>query len=311
MNKYPISDEFKAYSKFVPPMNRLFLKLAQKNMGIPKFIWQDPELDVQMQQIPGYQGDPIEVYILTPKKLTNPMPCLINYHGGGFVLEGAEYHFRLAMTYAKEARCKVIFVRYRLAPNHPFPVPIEDGYAAMNWAYENAEALGIDRNRIAVGGDSAGGQLSASVCLLVRDRNHPIRIRFQMLIYPFLDVRNNSESARRFTDTPMWNSKRTEKVNPIINPGYAVTDKRMTSPVEVEDLTNLPDAYIETAEFDCLHDDGIMYAKRLMEAGMSVELNETKGTIHGYDIVLDCPTTKNAVARRVAFIVHKFMGEEN
>ena len=310
MRKYPISEEFKSSSRFVPPMNRPFLKLAQKHMPIPKFLWQDPELDVRMQQIPSYQDGEIEVYILTPKNLPAPMPCLVNFHGGGFVLEGADYHFHLAMSYAKEARCKVIFVRYRLAPDHPFPTPIEDGYAAMEWIYENAEELGIDRNRIAFCGDSAGAQLSASVCMLARDRNHPIRPKFQMLIYPFLDNRNNSESARRFTDTPMWNSKRTALVKPILNPGNAVTDKRITSPVEVEDLSNLPDAYIETAEFDCLHDDGILYAKRLMETGTAVELNETKGTIHGYDIVLDCATTKNAVARRSAFMQRMFGTEK-
>lgn len=302
MRKYPISEEFKSYSRFVPPINRPFLKLAQKHMPVPKFLWKDPELDVQMQKIAGYQGDEIEVYIMTPKALTAPMPCLINYHGGGFVLEGAEYHYRLAMTYAKEVKCNVIFVRYRLAPNYPFPTPVEDGYAAMEWVYENAEALGIDRNKIGVGGDSAGAQLSAAVCLLARDRNHPVQLKFQMLVYPFLDSRNNSESAKRFTDTPMWNSTQTAKALPIINPNNVCTDKRIISPVEVEDLSQLPEAYIEPAQFDALHDDGTLYAKRLEEAAVSVELNETKGTIHGFDIVLDCETTRKAVARRIAFM---------
>lgn len=306
MKKYPISEEFKAYSRFVPPVNRPFLKLAQKLMPIPRFLWQDPELDVQLQRIPGYQDGEIEVYILTPKGLTSPMPCLINYHGGGFVLEGAEYHFRLAMQYAKEVRCKVIFVRYRLAPKYPFPTPIEDGYAAMCWIWENADILGIDRNRIGFGGDSAGAQLSAAVCLLSRDRSHPIRPCFQMLIYPFLDSRNTSASAKEFTDTPMWNSKRTALALPIINPGNAVTDKRISSPVEVENLSALPTSYIEPAEFDALHDDGILYASRLEEAGVCVELNETKGTIHGFDIVLDCDTTRNAVARRIDFMQRMF-----
>ena len=306
MRKYPISNEFKAYSHFVPPINRPFLKLAQKHMGVPKFLWQDPELDVQMKKIPGYREQEIEVYILTPKDLTAPMPCLVNFHGGGFVLEGADYHYRLAMRYAKEAHCKVVFVRYRLAPNHPFPGPIEDGYCAMNWVFENAEKLGIDPMRIGFGGDSAGAQLSAAVCLLSRDRNHPIRPRFQMLIYPFLDSRNTSDSAKRFTDTPMWNSKRTALALPIINPGNAVTDKRIASPVEAEDLTRLPESYIETAEFDALHDDGILYARRLAEAGVPVELNETKGTIHGFDIVLDCKTTNDAVCRRIGFMKRMF-----
>lgn len=102
-----------------------------------------------------------------------------------------------------------------------------------------------------------GQSLQMSTPTIGRTWKHRIRPQFQLLIYPFLDARNNSESARRFTDTPMWNSKRTEKVNPIVNPDNAVTDKRMTSSVEVEDLTHLPEAYIETAEFDCLHDDGM------------------------------------------------------
>ena len=270
-------------------------------MKVPKFLWNDPELDVQVQKIPGYQDGEIEVYILTPKKLKAPMPCLIDYHGGGFVLEGAEYHYRLAMTYAKETPCKVVFV----APAHPFPTPVEDGYAAMEWVYDHAGELGIDKNRIAFVGDSAGAQLSVAVNLLARDRKHPIKPVCQILVYPFLDERNTSNSAEKFTDTPMWNSSLTKRVLPIINPNHAVSDKRITSPVEVEDLTNMPDAYIETAEFDALHDDGILFAKRLAQVGGDVELNETKGTMHGFDIVLDCDISKAAILRRLDFLKRK------
>lgn len=306
MSKYPISQEFKSFSRFAPPISKPFVLLAQKFMKVPAFLTKDPELEVENRKIPGYQGAEIDVYILTPKGCTGPMPCLMDYHGGGFVLEGANYHFSLAMEYAKRLSCKVVFPKYRLAPRHPFPTPVEDGYAAMEWVYDHAGELGIDREKMAVCGDSAGAQLSASVCLLARDRKHPVKLRFQTLIYPFLDERNSSESAKKYTDTPMWNSRLTARVSPILNPDGRLSDKRITSPVEVEDLRELPPAYIETAEFDCLHDDGTLYAHRLREAGVPVALNETRGTIHGFDIVLNCPTTRAAVESRVSYMREHF-----
>jgi acetyl esterase/lipase len=127
-----------------------------------------------------------------------------------------------------------------------------------------------------------------------------------MMIYPFLDMRNNSKSAKLFTDTPMWNSALSAKVQEIVNPGNACTEKILTSPVEAESLENLPPAYIETAEFDCLHDDGILYADRLRDAGVETELFETKGTMHGFDIVLEAPTTQDAIFRRIAFMRRYF-----
>ena len=100
------------------------------------------------------------MFVISPKDLPSPAPCLVNFHGGGFVFEGYNSHYQMAMTYAREGRCKVIYVRYRLALKHPFPIPQEDCYAALCWVYDHAEELGIDRERIGVGGDSAGGTLS-------------------------------------------------------------------------------------------------------------------------------------------------------
>ena len=227
------------------------------------------------------------------------------YHGGGFFFEGAGYHYHNTKAYALSVPCKVLFVQYRLAPKHPFPIPAEDSYEALKWAYENSEKLGISKEKIALGGDSAGACLTAAVTQMARDRNLGINIRFQLLIYPFVDQSMSSESNRKFTDTPMWNSTLSKQMagGYVQNPN--VENFVYASPIE-GNCENLPKAYIETAEFVCLHDDGIHYAEKLRGEGIAVELNETKGTMHGFDIVQKAPTTKAAVAARVDYMSRMF-----
>jgi len=137
---------------------------------------------------------------------------------------------------------------------------------------------------------------------MARQRNHPVKFRFQMLPYPFLDARNTSESAKRFTDTPMWNSSLSDRIGPMTKVDKTDPNYIWYSPVEAESFEELPPAYIETAEFDCLHDDGILYAKLLRESGVEVTLNETKGTIHGFDIAQKAPKTRAALGQRIAFM---------
>jgi len=304
--KYPISNEFFPFNKFVPPMSRRFVQLAQMGMKTPKFLWKDPKLDVQSRMIPGYQGGEIEVFILTPKGLNEPAPCLLHIHGGGFVFEGSNSHFKLAMTYAKEAQCKVVYIRYRLAPKYPFPIPQEDCYAALCWVYDHADKLAIDRERIGVTGDSAGGTLTVTTCMMARDRDAKVKPLFQLLVYPWLDGRNNSESYHRYIDTPMWNSTLSRKVGPIMNPDPSSTPLAYRSPVEADSHVGLPPAYVEVAEFDCLHDDGVLYAKLLKDAGIDVEFHEAKGTMHGFDTVFNAPTSQKMIAKRIAYMKRMF-----
>jgi len=304
--KYPISKEFFPFNKFTPPMNPWFVKLAQKGMKVPKFLWNDPELTVESRMLPGYQEGEFEVFIITPKGLSEPAPCLVNIHGGGFVLEGYDSHYRMAMTYAKEACCKVVYVRYRLAPKHPFPTPHEDCYAALCWVHACAEELCIDRKRIGICGDSAGGTLAAVSCMMARDRGTEIRPLFQLLVYPSLDGRNCSESFRKYTDTPMWNSTLSKKVGPMFGKDLSSMPRAYRSPVEAESHAKLPPAYIEVAEFDCLHDDGVLYAQLLREAGIEVEFHEAKGTMHGFDTVFNAPTSQKMIARRIAYMKRMF-----
>ena len=306
MAKYPISKEFFPFNLFAPPMSKKFVLMAQKYMKTPGLLWKDSELDVQTRTIPGYQGGEIEVYIITPKDLPSPAPCLVNFHGGGFVFEGYNSHYQMAMAYAKEGRCKVVYVRYRLAPAHPFPVPQEDCYAALCWVHAHAAELGIDPSRIAVGGDSAGGTLSVVACLMARDRGAAVKPLFQLLVYPWLDGRNVSDSYRKYTDTPMWNSTLSKKVGPIINPDPESIPLAWRSPVEAKSHADLPPAYIEVAEFDCLHDDGVLYAKLLRDNGIPVEFHESKGTMHGFDTVFKAPTSQTMLKKRTAYIRRMF-----
>ena len=303
--QYPISREFFPYSKFTPRIDRRSLKLAQTLLKTPDFIYRDPDVDVFVRIIPAYKGGEIELFVFTPKGIAKPAPCLVNIHGGGFVFEGTWSHYRHAMNYARSAACVVVFVRYRLAPDYPFPYPQEDCWSALCWVYAHAEELGVDPDRIGIGGDSAGGTLAVTSCMMARDRGKKVPL-FQLLIYPWLDDRNVSDSYKKYTDTPMWNSSLSKDVGPLVNPDPSATPLAYRSPVEAENFRGLPPAYIEVAEFDPLHDDGVTYAELLGKAGIPAELHETKGTMHGFDAKVQAPTTQRMIQSRIDFMRKAF-----
>ena len=305
--KYPIKKEFFPFSYLTPPFNRAFLRFCVPFMKEPP-IWFfcNRRLSVSRHIITSYDGERISCFLISPKSVKTNAPCLIFLHGGGFIFEAADYHYKYALKYAQELGCRVLFVTYRLAPRYNHPVFFEDCYSALCWLYDNADELGIDRLRIGIGGDSAGATLSVGVCMMARDRNHPVKFCFQMLHYPFLDARGESESNKKYTDTPMWNSTLSAKLLPMLsldreNPNYLYF-----SPVESDNFAGMPPAYIETAEFDCLHDDGILYARLLSEAGISVVLNETKGTMHCFDIAEKSSITKHALKSRIDYMKSRF-----
>jgi acetyl esterase/lipase len=205
---------------------------------------------------------------------------LLDIHGGGFVSGSASMEHGFATLVARKLGVVVVTVEYRLAPEHPFPAGAEDCYAVLAWMHEESDALGIDRARVGVGGQSAGGGLSAAVALMARDRGGP-PLCFQFLGIPELDHRLETTSMRTFVDTPMWHRRNAE----LSWEAYLGPDPQDVSPYAspsiADDLTNLPPAYVTTMEFDPLRDEGILYALRLMEAGVSVELHSFPGTFHG------------------------------
>ena len=246
----------------------------------------------------SYDGKKITTTIYEPKNITPNAPCLIYYHGGGFILHEAKHHLRNACYYAKNANCKTVFVHYRTAPEYPFPTPVEDAYSALLWVHEHADELGINKDKIAVGGDSAGGALAAAVTHMARDRKGPT-ICFQMLIYPVTDCTQTSESMEEFYDAPGWNANLTRQMWELyLKDG----DKGMlpyASPLFATLFSNLPPAFIETQEFDCLRDEGNNYAHKLKEIGIEVTLKQLKGTIHGFDLNGNTNLTKQALVERV------------
>ena len=270
-------------------------------MKPPRWIWKDHEVSVKKERIVSYDSAELELLIFDPYGIEEPAPCLVYYHGGGFFFGGAGYHYQLAKQYALETPCKVVFVQYRLVPKNPHPTPAEDCYAALKWAFENADKWNIDKTKIAVGGDSAGGALAAAVCQMARDRQTDMPL-FQLLVYPVTDRRMQTESCKKYTDTPMWNAKLSVKMWQGYLQGENVSDIAYASPMEAIFFEGLPNAYVETAEFDCLHDEGVAYAEALHNANVPVERNETKGTMHGFDIAQNAPITKAAVAKRIRYM---------
>lgn len=304
--KYPIKKEFFPYSRIAPPIqNAKIAGWMGSKMKPPRWIWRDHEVCIQTEVLEGYDGAELSVFVFDPYGLEEVSPCLVYYHGGGFFFEGASYHYKLARQYALECECRVIFVQYRLAPRYPHPTPAEDCYAALRWTFENAERLKIDKGRIAVGGDSAGGALAAAVCQMARDRGTDLP-SFQLLVYPVTDCRMQTESCKKYIDTPMWNAKLSAKMWQGYVQDINAPDLAYASPMEAERFDGLPAAYIETAEFDCLHDEGVAYANALRAAGVEVTLAETRGTMHGFDIVEKAPTTREAVRTRIEFMKKLF-----
>lgn len=307
MSKYNIHSDFKKYENTKIPLSPLLLPLMNTLMG--SFVNKIKPIEGVTQinkKIPGYQKGMIGLTIYEPEEIEENAPCLIYIHGGAFLLKAAPYHKNLVCEYALKTPCKVIFVDYRLAPKYAFPVGVEDCYAAYEWVCQNAEVLNIDKNRIAIGGDSAGGALATAVCLMARDRKSPVRICFQMLIYPVTDARQNTDSIKKYIDTPLWNSNLNEKMWKLYLKEGIHNHREYASPIEAASFENMPHAYIEVSEFDCLRDEGINYAKALQKDGIPVELHKTEGTIHGFEIAEKSEIVQESINRRIETLKKAF-----
>lgn len=263
-------------------------------------------VDIRDKSIPGPLSAPeIPVRIYRPAQQDGELAALLYVHGGGFILGDLEMPHPRAMTFADKLDMVVVTVDYRLAPEHPFPSGLEDCYAALTWMVRNAAELGIDPGRLGVGGDSAGGCLSAALALLCRDRGGPA-LCFQYLDSPVLDDRMQTPSMGTFHDTPQFDRSCAEAIwahylGAGVRPGSAAVSQ-YAAPARAKDLSGLPPAYVVLCEFDPLRDEGIEYAHRLVQAGVSTELHLYAGTFHGSSIVVDAEVSKRMVADRLAAV---------
>jgi acetyl esterase len=248
----------------------------------------------------------VPIWIIRPQNLRSPAPALIYYHGGAFVMKPAPQHFENALRYAREADCLVIFVEYRLAPKHPFPAGFNDCHAALRWAIANATQLGIDTERLVVGGDSAGGGLAAGVAQRARQEDG-LALRGQLLIYPCVDLVCNRPSMTAFANVPPFKAGPVGSIaETYLGRPISAGMPRYASPL-YGDVSQLAPAYLETAQFDILHDQGEAYARALSEQGIEVESNEIKGGVHGFDLLAaNSSVAKDAMQRRIQFLRRVF-----
>jgi acetyl esterase/lipase len=255
---------------------------------------------IEDRSVPGHENAPeVPVRIYSPANRTSAVPGLLDIHGGGFAVGSIEMEHAVASRLVIALGIVVVAVDYRLAPENPFPAGLEDCYAALRWMRAEAATLGIDPERIGAYGQSAGGGLTAALALLARDRGGP-QLCFQFLGIPELDDRLDTPSMQQFVDTPVWH-----RGNAILSWKYYLGDGHTdevspyAAPARATDLSGLPPAYVSTMEFDPLRDEGIIYALRLLQAGVPVELHQYPGTFHGSALIPTAGVSRRSAAEMV------------
>lgn len=306
--KYPVRRELRFANKLTVPgwvLNAGTAKLA--NRALSWMALPEPPRGIERReyQISSEDGTPIRLTVYRPEAVDQALPCLVYFHGGGFCFRDAGYIHRYVAQYAQGAQCAVVFVHYRTSDIAPFSTPFEDCYAALRWVWENASRLRLDRARIAVGGDSAGGALAAACALRARDEGGP-RLCFQLLVYPVTDCRMETVSMKKYTDSPMWNARLNQKMWELYLRDGDHGMPQYAAPLLARDFSDLSPAYVEVEEFDCLHDEGIAYAKALEKAGVQVQIEDVKGTFHGFDFFVDKKIAKVMAEKRIQAIRDAF-----
>jgi acetyl esterase len=287
--------ELEAFIALFPPADLTDPPTARKHLAALAAAAPAPDttgMQIQDRTVPA---DPaVAVRIYRPHRAQGAVVWL---HGGGFVMGDLATEHPWAARLADGTGAVVVSVGYRRAPEHRFPAALDDAYAVLAWTAEHAAELAIDPARIAVGGHSAGAGLAAAVALRARDQQGP-PIRYQLLNQPELDDRQETWSARQFTDTPwMTRDKLAATWRHYLGSQPATP---YAAPARAADLAGLPPAHIATAEFDPLRDEGITYALRLLQAGVPVELHQWPGTFHGSQAILSAEISQRQIAELAA-----------
>jgi acetyl esterase len=314
----PLDPQAEAFLKLcpvtpVPPREGMSLaelrSLTARLEGEPEAVSK-----VESRLIPGPDpGVDIPVRIYWPANGTGaelPKAGLVFFHGGGWVLGNLDAYDHLCHALANAGDCVVVSVDYRLAPEHRFPAAAEDSYAATLWTAQHAEELGIDPERIAVGGDSAGGNLAAVVSLMDRDRATLI-IAYQVLIYPITDCNLEAPSYRENGDGFFLTTRAMAWFWEQYLPDPAEASNPYCAPLLAESLSGLPPAYVMTAEFDPLLSEGAAYADRLEASGVSVVRELYDGQIHGFVRRIDLYDRATVAINRIGQLIRELDGKRN
>ncbi len=243
----------------------------------------NPNVTHEDRTVPGPEGAPdITLRIYRPRGATGALPGIYFIHGGGMILGSVEGENAVAEQICEQVGAVVVSVEYRLAPEDPHPAQSEDCYAGLVWMARNPSELGFDAGRLAVYGGSAGGGLAIATVLLARDRGFPA-IRFQMPIYPMIDDTNETPGSHEITDIGVWD--RTANIEAwqwYLGGGKA---DAYAAPARAEDLSGLPPAFIDVGTVDLFRDEDILFAMRLMQAGVPVELHVNPGSYHASEVL--------------------------
>jgi acetyl esterase len=304
---YAFDPELAAAVAMLPTLDVSDIPTARATMKELRAGLPDPDetgISVTDVTVPGPAGAPdVTLRIYRPDEVAGPIG-IYDVHGGGFILGDIDASHAGNVALARAVGAVVVTVEYRLAPEAPFPAPLEDVYAGLVWFAEHAADYGVDPARIAIHGISAGGGLCAGLALLARDRGGPA-IAFQYLGVPEVDDRLTTPSMTAFTDTPIWN-----RPNAIVSwdsylgegvPGSADVSP-YAAPARATDLSGLPPAYVSTMAFDPLRDEGIAYGLALLAAGVPVELHLFPGTFHGSTLIEGAAISKREITERVAVL---------
>ncbi len=242
-------------------------------------------LEIGERMIPGPESAPeVRVIVYRPKDASGRLPVLLHLHGGAFCLLSPDTFAGMEANWSLDHHCVVVSVDYRLAPEHVFPAGPEDCYAALLWTAANADGLGIDLDRLVVTGGSAGGALTAALCLMARDRNGP-KIAYQALMIPVIDDRLETPSHHAAEGGPGFNKAGNEGMwLHYLGEDYdRVNTSPYAAPARAKSLKGLPPAFVQTNGLDPLRDEGIEFAMRLMAEGVDVELYNAPRSYHGAD----------------------------
>lgn len=298
-----LDPELEAFVPLFPPADLSDPLTARENLAelaaaIP--VPDTPNLEIENCTVPGDSEVPVRIY-----RPRGAQGAIVWLHGGGFVMGDLDTEHPWATLLANASGATVISVDYRLAPEHPFPAAHDDVYAVLTWTAEHASELGVDPARIAIGGHSAGAGIAAAVALRARDQQGP-PIRFQLLNQAVLDDRQQTWSARHFTDTPFLTRDKVTQMWGHYLGSTAATP--YAAPARAADLSGLPPAYIATAEFCPNRDEDIDYALRLLRAGVPVELHQWPGTFHGSQAILSAEVSQRQNAELAAVLRRALAG---
>lgn len=274
--------------RFIPnfsfgPRMVSFIRGRTKRGPIPVL----PDVTVEDVDVPASGASPaVSLRLYRPKSLVAPAPALLWAHGGGFIISSPEQDETNNLAFVRELGLTVAAYRYRLAPEHPAPAAVEDAYAALRWLHQHAERLNVDPNRIAIGGASAGGGLTATLAQVAHDRKE-VRPAFQLLVYPMLDDRTATRTDLDLRNVRVWSQGSNAYAWSVYlghAPG-APSASEYAAAARRKDLTGLPPAWIGVGTLDLFHDEDLAYAKRLDDAGVRCELHVVTGAFHGFDAV--------------------------